>query len=298
MKSTFSSDFEAIYLRHDYLRKIDSKKINIDIYNKFLHISSITANLIYNRHKFNFNKVNFTLEDIVSIANVYLYIYLGLYSIQNNPEIRAKKTISFYKYMEKKYSNYTPEKQLELMDRDLLISFLKQKLYHCSIVCSRKGRNIIIGKDHHFAIAETIASKEASMNSLPIEYKKLGYRKVFSKELKEIKKNKQNNQQTLIDKNGHKIIEINILHTGISLEDHHQIFYAGTKNNYWNNPEDILCCKEEDEELFSFKQKFDGFSEQEKIKLLKNFINKNKNNSEYKKEIITAKELLNNYGII
>jgi hypothetical protein len=292
LKPTFNSDFEAVYLRHDYLKRIDPSKVDMKEYNKFLKISTITGKMMYEKYKFNFNKVSFSEDDVVCVANVYLYSYLGLYSIRSNPGTKTNKC--YLDNYRQKYGRYPSEEEIEHRERNTLINFLRQKLQHYSTLCSRKARNIVIGKDIRIAVAETKDSQNVSQGALHSEYKKFGYRKITAKELKEAKQiAMENKAENLFDKFGYKIIEIDMPYDGITLDDFNQIFYSNKMDEYTNSPEQLLCNLEEEVETSSFKQKFDSLSKNRKRRLLLHFINKNKNDPEYKKELTTARKMLN-----
>lgn len=281
-KYNFEDDFEMLYLRHDYLNKID-KHDEQDVI-KFKPIVNRTAKLMYDKYKFNFDKVGFDLEDVQVVTSIYMLAYMGLYSLKNNEEVRTK----YEKRYAKKDVEFT-EQERNRIERNNLINFLRQRLHHCSTLCSRKGRNIRAGVDIRRAFAETNTSKKASQEVILEQYKELGYRKVTLKELKEAKKNaKKAGIKDLFDKDGYRIIEIEILDPGIQKDDYQAIFdsYDG---EFYRTPNQRMEFDEDKLEILQFKKKFESMENSDQVKILKNFIRFNYRNPMYKEEVKEAR---------
>jgi hypothetical protein len=284
-KYNFNDDFENIYLRHEFLKKI--KEVNVKDIKKFNGIINATAYLMHNKYKFNFDKVGFDVDDIVSISKIYAIGYLNSYSLNNNP-IQMDKFVNKYKNL---YNKIPSQSQIEATERNQLINFLRQKLHHCSVVCNRKAKNIIVDKDIHIIVAKTDKSIPVCDNIIATNYKKFGYRKVTRKEFEKAKLRAiQNKTQDLTDDKGFKIIEIDIKSKMITSDEYQRII--NKTDIYNNNPEEYFINAENNKELTYYKQKFNNLEYNQKRGILLRFIKDNRNTPRLKKEVYTARQML------
>jgi hypothetical protein len=284
---TYENDFEMLYLRHEYAVRLKNPQESW-VY-EFEPIVGQTSRIMYEKLKPNFNKVGFDLDDIKTITNMYMIYYMDIYSLRSNKEARQKIVDKFIK----RYDREPTDEELARKDRNNLINFLKQRLQHCCTVCSRKARSITVGCDKRAAFAYTKDSVRASEELILSDYKKLGYRKVTQAELKKAKiESRIKNCSELIDKDGFKIIEIEMLNDGISEHDWLGLYVANKKDAYTRDPEEMVMEKEDSVLLDSYVKKFNNLGNKDKLKLLKNFISKRKDNKNYKSEVKKAREVI------
>lgn len=280
----FRDDFEMLYLRHEYISR--AGKLDGAFVKEYAPIVNNTSRIMYDKLHMNFNKVGFYEEDIVTIANMYMLSYMNLYSIVHNKGAKER-------FLDK-LGRPINDKDLARKDRNNLINFLRQRLYHCSTLCSRKARNITVGRDVRRAFAETANSVPASDEELLSDYKKLGYRVVTKKELTQAKKEaKDRQEQALIDKNGHRIVEVESYNNGISHEDYYLLLQFND-TMFTKNPESIVTSKEEELEIEKYKNYFNGLSTHARKRCLTKFIEDNKSKKYLKKELTLARKLLKN----
>lgn len=285
-KYNYEDDFEMVYLRHDYIEKC--KSLNPEYVKEFAGIVHTTAKIMYGRLYPNFNKVGFQEEDVVSITNMYMLSYMELYSVRINKELK-KRYCNKYKARTGKYP--TPGK-IKNFDRNSLINFLRQRLTHLSTVCARKARNITVGRDRRGAFAFTEHTVEAPDEVILNDYKKYGYRKVTKAELEEARQRaKENGDLEIFDKDGYKIVEIEMLNQGISQNDY-KLFIFENKSPYFQNPETVAIYEEEQDELEHFKQRFYNMPDDQKVKKIERFIRENKGDRSLKKELSFARKVL------
>ena len=290
-KYNFSDHFEMLYLRHGYLTKVENLA-DIDI-NPYRALTELTARNMFKKLNVQFTRVGFEEEDIISISYVYLTAFLGLYS-HNASQENYDKMLNQYNRKNEDIG-YIPQKELARLERNNIINFLRQKLFHCAEVCSRKSRNITVGRDIKMAFAETANSLRASEDLLIKEYKSFNYRKVSAKELKEIKADARiNGSKELFDKDGFRIIEIVRLDLGIRSLEYSDIIstYSGI---HYSTPDEILEQKENNLELLMAREKFDNFSNKKKKQVLSRFIEENKDTSNLSTELKLARKLLKQY---
>ena len=96
MRKNYEDHFEDLYLRHEYIKKC--KKLNGNFVEEYAPIVNTTARLMYDKLYPNFNKVGFDLDDIISITNMYMLCYMGLYSLRFNKKARDKYILKYKKY--------------------------------------------------------------------------------------------------------------------------------------------------------------------------------------------------------
>jgi hypothetical protein len=284
----YQDNFESLYLRCDYLKKLNS--YDVESIKKYKPIVNTTAYIMYDKLKFIFDKVGFDVDDIVQITNSYLLAYMGLYSFKHNKELFNRYVL---KYKEKwGQDTEPPQSEIDRVERNNLIYFLRQRLQHCSTICERKGRNIKIEKTLHRAFAETDLSKPADEETIMGHYKEFGYRKVTCKEFNEAKKRaKLNHSKLLMDEQGYRIIDIQIFDKALPQEEY-QLMIENFMSFHRSAPDQLMMEVEEAKQLESYKTRFEGCSQEHKIKALKNFINQFKGNRKYKDELKQAKQML------
>lgn len=285
-KLSYKDDFELLYLRHEYIKRC--KTLDGKFVEEYAPIVNTTARIMYEKLYPNYSKVGFDQEDIVSITNVYMLGFMGLYSLRFNKKKREEYIKDF-----KKAKGRTPtEREIYNKDKNNMINFLRQRLQHCSTLCARKARNITVGIDRRGFYAHTKDSKSASNESILENYKKLGYRKVTRKEYKEcLAKAKQLGERTITDKDGFKIIDIQLLNNGISNEDYELMLETNGGVNTMN-PEDILSAVEAEQRLANYKEIFSNMDKTSKRRKLKKFIEDNKDNRYLKEELALARKML------
>ena len=178
-------------------------------------------------------------------------------------------------------------------ERTNLISFLRQRIQHASVICSRKARNITVGEDRRAIYALTNDSAPASHEMIYNMGEELGYRKVTKEEYKSIKKNaKGSKTKELVDENGFAVIEIEILNDGIAEHDYRGIFLTNKTDCYHNSPEEFAIISEEEREIEIMMNKLNSLDITNRKSRLKKFIKEHRGDKRYKEEISTARKLL------
>ena len=277
-----NDNFELLYLRQDYLKR--AGQLDETLIKKYSNIVAITAKIMFNRLT-NFEKVGFTEEDIVVITNVYMLSYMALYSIQRNPK-------ELEKVLKKRKVEHLPEEEIQRIDRNNLINFLRQRLRYCGVLCAKKARNITVGIDRRGVFAETKTSQPVTKELILNDYEKYGYRKVKNKEYKNIvARTRLEGKKELTDVDGFKIIKIEILNEGINREDY-RIFTESNTSFTYQQPDIILETLESERDLELKKEQFNTLPQKKRKIILSSFIRKNKNKESFRKEINLAKKIL------
>lgn len=286
---TYQDDFEMLMVRHEYISKV--KNPDPVWMKKFENIVNITASIMFEKLKPNFSKVGYDLDDVISITNCYMVGYMGLYSIERNEESKRKVLEAFVKRFEREPT----DEEIDKKERTNMISFLRQRLQHASIVCGRKAKNITVGEDKRMAFAFTESSIPASDELILEKGKELGYRKLKKSELKDIKlAARVSRNRELVDKDGFRVVEIEILNEGITEYDYRCLFLNEKQDIYNSTPEQFGITYEKNKDLSLMKEEFENMSIEAKKSCLVQFLDTFKNNPKYKGELSTAKEMLKN----
>lgn len=289
----FKDDFELLYLRHEYIEKARSlgKQLDSSMVQKYAGIVHTTAKIMFSKLKSNFQKVGFDEDDFVAITNMYMLSYMALYSIQTNKE-------ELDSFLTKVGNPSMSEAEILRADRNRLINFLRQKLYHCSALFARKARNIIVGEDKRGFFASTADSVDVPFDMLIEDHKKYGYRKLTSKEFKKSKEDSVlNKTPDMTDKDGFKVFQVELLNQGLSKNDY-ELIMEGNKGMFYHPPDVTLQMAEEEAALEAFKLKFQGLPQDKKRRVLTAFIRNNKDNKHLKDELKLARKLLKDETIV
>ena len=289
---TFNEDFEMVYLRHEYLEKCES--LDGRFVTEYAPVVNRTCQIMYDKLWPTYNKAGFHKEDIIAICNMYLLGYMGVYSMRFNKRERDKFVRKY------RTTNKRPptDKEIYNADRNNLINFLRQRLQHLSTVCARKARNILGTREKTYIFAHTDHSKPVSNEDLIERHKEFGYRKVTQKEFKESKKKaKALGEKTLTDKDGYKLVIVEILSRPLKREEY-QMIVDTQKSTDLMSPEEIMMHQEDEAQLNIYKDKFYQLTPKRQKSLLRKFLKKNKGNKLLKEEMRTARKILKNKEIM
>lgn len=284
---TYQDDFEMLMVRHEYISKVKNPDPQwVKTWEPIVHK---TAMIMYNKLKPNFSKVGYELDDVVSITNCYMIGYMGLYSLERNEKSRQKIVDSFNNRLKRDPT----DAELLRKERTNLISFLRQRLQHASVLCSRKARNITVGNDKRAIYAFTKDSVPASNELIYEKGVKLGYRKVTKEELKGIKlKARIERSKELRDEFGFPIIQVELLNDGITETDYRGLFISDQEDFYHKSPEESILIEEKNRDLSLIMKEFGELDLKEKKITLNLFIKAYKKNKKYKEEVSTARQMI------
>lgn len=127
-KVTYQDQLELRYLRWDYLVKVANPKESLLLSKE--KIVRYAARRAYYKYMYEFNFMSMDLEDVENIARVYTVSYLGLYSMDKNPQKKER----FKKSFEEKEKRKTRKADIDKKDNYSLIAFLEQRLLECAHV--------------------------------------------------------------------------------------------------------------------------------------------------------------------
>ena len=302
-KANYQDSFEDLYLKHDYLTRVKEYSTPIKNYENLV---KITSTLMYERHKMVFYKVGFAIDDIVNISWVYMHSFLGIYSFEANPESLDKFKASF----ESSKGRLPTEEEIAHKERNNIINFLRQKLQTCAIFCERKSRNIVASKGDVEYFALTQRSIPISYNLLLEDYDFYGYRKVSESEYRTAKAEASKlKTKEIKDSYGFKIISVNTYSeipislfttnfdgpdSAASRKEVMEVIHSA----FSPSVEEFVLELEDDIYLSKHEKDFESMESKKKKSMLKKFISDNSNNPRLKKEIRTARKILEQLNVV
>lgn len=284
---TYQDNFEMLIVRHDYLKRTEN--IEPTWLSKFEPIVKTTASIMFEKLRPNFAKVGYDLDDVVAITNCYMVSYMSLYSLERNQDARTRINTSY----KKRFNRMPTENEINRKEKINMMSFLRQRIQHASVLCARKARNITVDHDRRATYAFTANSEPASEELIYKEGVKLGYRKVTKAELKEIKKAaKLSKSKELYDENGYGVLEIELLSEGISEKDYRNLFINSNDDIYHLDPEKSLKNAQDEVDMALMIEEFFDMTSKQKKSCLKDFIKRYKDNKNYNVELSEARKML------
>lgn len=285
-EKTFDDNFEELYLRHDLAGRI--AEMDGSYIREYRGIIWNTTEIIYQQNHNVMRIVGFEMEDLISISNMYAIYYMSLYSLRHN-EKAMEKFLMKYKIKHGKDA-HPPKEEVNRVERNNLINFLRQKLYHCCLVFVRKGRNILGGSHVKIYLAETDKSKKVDIYMAAKEPKKYGFRVVTQNEFKEIKKKPKGEYGEMFDDKGFKVHIYEEMPRSLTVEEHEEAFMS--RNIYYEDPEIACSFLQKEVEFEALERKFQNFDKKSKRKMLNKFIYDHATNDTLKEEVKIARRLL------
>ena len=193
MKNLSSKDhFEAVYLKHRDFYKInelpperrDVSHLECD----HMFTVKVQARKFFDKHSTLLKKIGMEFEDILCISRVHLYKYLVLFSLKNNPE----KLAEFVKKYKERHgeTSYPTINDITKKDISNFMCYLPQKLSDLLRFCNVKLPSITGEKQMKvvFELPNNIDNSVSDMFILE-NYKKIGARRLYLKEIAALKRN-------------------------------------------------------------------------------------------------------------
>ena len=256
--------FEDRILRSSYFKNISDNNIDLKPY---MALSYSTANLCYNKHQCSFKKIPMTREDVRSISLVYVYIYLSLYK----KEGLTKK-----------------------QERNVIISFIRQKFGSISQFCNNKGKNILAREDLIIYVKETANSKKVSRVEIAENPTKYGYdiidKRLFNRA--KIITRSLGIKRDVIGEDGFKMYKLTIVDTTFGLTGSEYKETIASTRYLCTSPEENLLEQEESDNTESYETMFKSLSRSERNTRLLEFIRKNNGILDNRPMVLLARQYL------
>lgn len=292
------NEFELCYLRHQYFRRTTVNPTQEDM-KPFSYIATHMAKNTFYVYRNLFGMIGFDVDDVISIAHVHLVSFLGLFSLENMP----KKYLEFVS-THKIEKGYKPTKNQVLQkNRANCTIFIKQRMEDVVRVCRQKARNIKGLPTEEFFFYYGPKRPPAFVRDLIDNHEKHGYRKLDTAVYKSIRKKLKGGDSPQYE-NGRKIfwfggnyyVAVPVEQKTLSLSDFsgagidpYDSIHNMSPEQIFFNAEDTKCWEKKQEE-------FDRIPKPFKAAMIKEFIEKNKENPKFKEELGAARKLLKSIG--
>ena len=287
-KISTSDDFELCYIRHQYFRRVKYNPTEADMQPYMYIVANLSKNTFFTYFNL-FKAVGMYYEDVLNIGRVHLVSFLGLYSLEKCKDKKKAFIDTFERYNYKE----PEEKDFDQKNKANFTMFFKQRMEDLVRVCRQKVRNIKGQPLEEFVAFCGISEIPKNRKDLIKNYEELGFKKIEFSILRSIrKKAKVGNDVNVFEFNGLQYIVVALEQKCLDLDDIVGAGYNPYENAHNMRPDDLLFEKENDGLLNLFNSK----SDYRKKVVLKNFIAKNRNKSQYKEEIQAAKKLLRGLG--
>jgi hypothetical protein len=286
------NEFELCYLRHQYLRKTDHNPTPLEM-KPYLAIASHMAKNTFFTYKNLFQMVGFEVEDLISIANIHLVSFLGLFSLDKMPE-------KYEDFVNAHYIKHLKNpKEWDIMNKNKAncTLFLKQRMEDVVRICRQKARNIKGLPTEEYFFYYGPKKPPRILRDLIENYEKYGFRKLDTAVYKSIKKKIKNEDSLVFKVNGNYYIAVLVEKKCLSLSDFTGAGLDPYDSIHNMNPERSLSLAEDNAHWEKKQEEFNRKNKFSKTKIIKQFIEKNSDKPEYKEEIKTAKKILKNIGV-
>lgn len=285
------NEFELCYLRHQYIRKANANPTK-DEMSPYVPIAAHMAKNTFYTYKNLFSMVGFDVDDLISIANIHLVSFLGLFSLDKMPQKYTDFVGVYHK------NNFKDPNDWAILNKNKAncTLFLKQRMEDVVRVCRQKARNIKgLPTEEYFFYAGSV-EPPMILRDLINDYEKLGYRKLDNAVYKSIRKKVKVDDSPVFRFGPNYYIAVPIEQKVLSLADFSGAGLDPYDSIHNMNPEQIFFTAEDNTFWEKKQNEFNRKSQTSKIILIKRFIEKNKKNPEFKEEVKAARKLLKTTG--
>lgn len=290
-KISHKESFEFCYLRHRYLRKIENSPSQ-DEMKPYLSIAKHLAKNTYFTYKNLFRIIGFDCDDLISIANIHLVSFLGLFSLEKMPEKYEEFISSHYL----KHLSHASDFDVRNKNKANCTIFLKQRMEDVVRVCRQKARNIkgLPTEEYFFYYGPNRPPR--ILRNLIENYEKYGFRKLDTAIYKSIKKKVKIDDSLIFTLNGNYYVAVPVEQKNLSLSDFSGADLDPYDNIHNMNPEQAFSIVEEHKIWEQRQKEFNDVDLSNKAFLIKRFIENNKKKPKFKEELKAARKLLKHIG--
>ena len=281
------NEFELCYLRHQYLRKASTNPTAEEM-KPLKAIAAHMARNTYYTYKTLFGIVGFNVEDLVSIANIHMVSFLGLFSLEKMPQ----KYAEFIKYYAENKLGKPTQEQLMNKDKANFTLFLKQRMEDVVRVCRQKARNIKGLPTEEFFFYCGYKKPPKILRNLVGNHESLGYKKIDQAVYKSIRKRVRVENNTVFRLNNVYYVAVLVDKKSLNIQD----FVGADLDPYDNvhnmNPEAVFFAIEDDIRFEEKIEEFHSKTKRSKAQMIRKFIEENSKNPQYRDELVTARKML------
>lgn len=286
-KINSKNEFELCYLRHQYLRKAKSNPTK-DEMKPFEPIAAHMAKNTFYTYKNLFHMVGFDVDDLISIGNIHLISFLGLFSLDKLP----KKYDDFVNlYRNSNLSDPTKEQILNKNKANCTL-FLKQRMEDVVRVCRQKARNIKGLPTEEYFFYCGVKKPPKILRDLIDNYEKYDYRKLDQAVYKSIRKKVRVEDGPTFRFNDMYYVAVPVEQKSLTLND-----FSGADMDPYDSlhnmtPEQIFFSIESDTTFEKRREEFAGKTKTFRARAIRKFIDNNRKNPRYREELKAARKML------
>jgi len=285
-KINSKNEFELCYIRHQYFRKTKYNPSEEQMAPYMGIIKNLTRKTFWMYHGL-FQAVSFDIEDMISIGQIHLVNFLGLFALEQSQEKMDNFLASFFK---KTVTEATPQDILSKNKANFTM-FLKQRMEDVVRVCRQKSKNVkgVPVQENYMFVG--VQQPPRSLRELLVNHEKYGFKKLHLGLFRSIKK-KAKTKESIFQFNGMWYVAVPLEKRNLTFND----FAGADMDPYDNihnmNPEQLFSSRESDDFWQQKQEVFDNSSSKKKIRMIRNFIANNKDNPVFGEEIRTARRVL------
>ncbi|MCX9024587.1 MAG: hypothetical protein OIN85_00660 [Candidatus Methanoperedens sp.] len=281
------NEFELCYLRHQYFRKTNHNPTKEEM-EPYKFIARHMAGNTFYMYKSLFFLVGLDLDDLISIAQIHLVSFLGLFSLDKLPH-KYEEFVAIYH----KNNGYDPNEHAVLnKNKANCTLFMKQRMEDVVRVCRQKARNIKGTATEEFFFYYGTKRPPSILRDLLENHEKIGYKKLDTAVYKSIKKKAHAEDGPVFKFNDHYYVAVPVEHKQIRLSDLSSMGMDPYDNMHNMSPEEVYFSMEDEVKWDEKREEFDRKSKRSKSMIFKRFIEANKNDPKLKEEVQTARKLL------
>lgn len=286
------NDFELCYIRHQYFRKTKFNPTK-DEMQPFMAIATHFAKNTYFTYKNLFHMVGFECVDLISIAQIHLVSFLGLFSLDKMPQ-KYEEFVEIYKN-----ANQEGPKVDDVLNKNKanFTMFLKQRMEDVVRVCRQKARNIKGLPAEEFYFYYGPKRPPRFLRDLIGHHEKYGFRKLDNAVYKSIRKKVKKDDSPVFRFDGNYYIAVPVEQKSLSITD-----FCGADMNPYDSihnmtPEQIFFAGEERSDWAKKQEEFDSKPKNRQANVIKKFIRNHKDNPKFKEEVKIARKFLKENGV-
>lgn len=288
-KIRYTDNFELCYMRHTYFRKTTHNPTELDM-EPYMPITKQLARKTYYRYQNLFKAVGFELSDVINIGRIHLTSFLGLYTLERMDQ----KYSEFVDISVKKTSKTPSSDDILNKNKANMTIFMKQRMENVVRICRQKARNIKGIKTEEFQAFYGPQKPPTESEILLEDWSDYGFKKIDMAAFKTIKRRAQRKNEEPFQFAGSWYVQVPLDHRPLNVTDFSGAGYDPHDNICNKNPEQLLLERTKEDEFQKYRKAFRGFSKEQKAKLIGEFIEKNRENPVFVKELLIAERLYKN----
>lgn len=285
------NQFELCYLRHQYLRKTTHNPSPEEMAPYAAIIKNLTRKTFWMYHGL-FQAVGHDIEDLISIGQVHLVSFLGLFSLEASVDRLENFVCSFLR----KTSTEPTEKDILNKNKANFTMFLKQRMEDVVRVCRQKSKNVkgVPVQENYVFVGPRKPPK--LLRELLVDHEKYGFKKLHLALFRSIKK-KARTKESVFKFENMWYVAVPLEKRSLTLNDFAGADMDPYDNMHNMNPEQIFTSQEDDNHWKKQQELFENSSRSKKIRLIREFVQNEQDNPIFMDEIKTAKKLLRSLGV-